>query len=427
MALDKAYQAKNFEADIYERWRSSGYFNPDKLPMVKKGLRRQRQPFTIIMPPPNVTGVLHLGHASRIAHEDLLIRYQRARGFAALYLPGTDHAAIATQNKVERQLAAENTTREVLGREKFLSRVRDFAEGSQAVIRQQIQNMGASCDWSREAYTFDETSSRLVTEVFIKMYEDGLIYRGSRIVNWCPHCQSTLADDEVDYVERQTPFYYLKYGPVTIGTARPETKFLDKVIVVHPDDARYKKLVGREFNVPWIEGEVTAKVIADKSVDQALGTGAMTITPAHSFEDFDLAQKYGLDIEQIIGPDGLMTKAAGVMAGLPVEEARKRVVEQLRSKGLVERIDESYVHNLSVCYRCATPVQPLISKQWFVAVNKKFRGGQTLKSRAIAMVRRNEVKIIPERFRKVYFHWMTNLHDWCISRQIWWGHTFPVW
>ncbi len=427
--LPKAYEAKQYEDPMYQQWEASGFFAPGK----------QGEPFTIAMPPPNATGQLHLGHAMMLALEDLMIRFERMRGKRALWVPGLDHASIATQNVVEKKIwKEEKKTRHDLGREEFLKRVDAFVVQSKNIIRTQVKKMGASCDWSRERYTLDEGLSHAVQTMFVRMYEDGLIYRGDRIVNWCTRCSSTLADDEVNYREEHSKFYYLKYGPVVIGTARPETKFLDKVIVVHPDDARYKKFIGKEFDVEWIDGKVRAKVVADAVADPALGTGAMTITPAHSFEDFLLAQKYGFAVHQIIGLDGKLTDAAGDMAGTPALEARSEVVRRLTAKGLVERIDENYVHNLSVCYRCDTPIQPLVSKQWFIAVDKKIKHRgltsvvrrtdlRSLKERAIDVVRKKKITIVPDRFNKTYFQWMENLHDWCISRQIWFGHRIPVW
>ncbi|MFZ5390777.1 MAG: class I tRNA ligase family protein, partial [Patescibacteria group bacterium] len=285
--------------------------------------------------------------------------------------------------------------------------------------------------WSRERYTLDEGLSRAVKEVFVKMYNDGLIYRGKRIVNWCTRCGTTLADDEVEYKTSRNKFYYLKYGPIVIGTARPETKVLDKIIIVHPDDERYQKYIGQEFDVPWIDGTVRAKVVADEVAEKDTGTGAMTITPAHSFVDFELAQKYGFDIVEIIGPDGKMTQAAGKFAGLPVKEARKAIVEELQGKGLVAKIDENYEHNLSICYRCSTPIEPMPLEQWFVAIDKEFitLNGEktTLKQLALQPVNSGQIEIIPERFSKIYSHWLNNLKDWCISRQIWFGHRIPVW
>lgn len=419
--MAKAYEPGQYEDSIYKIWEKSGFFNPDNLDSDGSA-------FTISMPPPNATGILHLGHASYLTYEDLMIRYYRLKGKKTLWLPGTDHAAIATQTKVEKILAEEGTDREKLGRENFLARVKEYVANSQNTIRNQTRRMGASCDWSRERYTLDEGLSRAVSEAFIRMYNDGLIYRGNRIVNWCPRCGSTLADDEVEYIEEKSPFYYFKYGPVIIGTARPETKFSDKTIIVHPQDKRYKDIVGKEFEVEWIDGKIKAKVIADEVADMAKGSGAMTITPAHSFVDFELAQKYNLKVESIIDKDGKLTKAAGQLAGMDVKEARQKVVEILDKKGLLEKIDNDYIHNLSVCYRCQTPIEPLTSEQWFVAVDKEIPGREkTLKELAINAVRSEEIKILPDKFNKIYYHWMNNLHDWCISRQIWWGHRIPVW
>jgi valyl-tRNA synthetase len=419
----KAYSAGDHERSIYERWMRSEYCNPDKLP------KKRGEPFSIAMPPSNTTGVLHIGHAMGLAIQDLLIRFERMRGKKALWLPGTDHAAIATQNVVEKELKKEGKRKEDLGREAFLKRVDAYVAASRKTINTQVEHLGASCDWSRERFTLDEGLSHAVSVAFQMLYEDGLIYRGDRIVNWCPRCHSTLADDEVEYVEKKTPFYYFKYGPVVIGTARPETKFGDKVIVVHPKDKRYKKLVGTSFDVEWILGPIRATVIADAVADPKLGSGAMTITPAHSFVDFALAQKHHLEVLKIIDEDGKLTDAAGPFKGMRVLEARKKVVEILQEKGLVDHVDENYTHNLSVCYRCGTPVEPLVSKQWFVAVEKPTDrlGGKTLKQRALEVLAKKEVRFVPERFEKTYRHWMTNLHDWCISRQIWYGHRIPVW
>ena len=421
--MEKAYEAKKFEDDIYSEWLNSGYFNPDNLP------KTNGKTFSIVLPPPNVTGQLHIGHAAMLAYQDLMIRYHRMKGDKTLWLPGMDHAAIATQTVVDKKLKAQGIDRHEIGREKFLEEVDKFVQESKVVIKKQLQKMGSSLDWSRERYTMDEGLTKSVQKVFIDMYNDRLIYRGKRVVNWCPHCQSTLADDEVEYKEQKSPFYYFKYGPVVIGTARPETKFSDKIIIVHPKDKRYKDIVGKEFEVEWINGKIKAQVIADMSADMEMGTGAMTITPAHSMLDYELAQKYNLKIEEIINKEGKMTKAAGKLAGLPVKEARKKVVEILKSKGLVEKIDENYVHNLSVCYRCGTPIEPLPSEQWFVNVNKpiKKRKNKTLKQLASEIVKKGEIKIIPDRFNKTYFQWMDNLRDWCISRQIWFGHRIPVW
>jgi len=424
--LSKAYVPKDYETRTYEQWEKSGYFNPDNLP------GERTEAYSIALPPPNATGILHLGHATMLAIQDLLIRFWRLRGRRTLWLPGTDHAAIATQNVVEKKLLQEEgKSRFDYGREEFVRRVNEFADGARSTIRAQIRSMGASVDWSRERYTLDDGLSRAVREVFVRMYQDGLIYRGKRIVNWCYRCGTTLADDEVEYKEQKSPFYYLKYGPIVIGTARPETKVLDKVIIVHPDDERYKKFIGRELDVPWIDGKIKARVVADKVAEMDKGSGAMTITPAHSFVDFELAQKYGFEVVQIIGPDGKLTSAAGKFAGLNVKAARVAIIAELQKKGLVVHIDENYINNLSVCYRCGTPIEPMPSEQWFVAVNKPFRLNlfkkTTLKKLAVTAVKSGRVNIVPARFIKVYEHWMNNLHDWCISRQIWFGHRIPAW
>ncbi|MBI4714146.1 valine--tRNA ligase [Candidatus Uhrbacteria bacterium] len=436
--IPKAYEAKQYEDEIYAAWEKSGFFNPDNLP------GKRTEMFSIVLPPPNVTGTLHMGHAVMLAIEDVMTRFARMRGKKALWIPGTDHAAIATQTKVEKLLMKDGMKdpRRELGREEFLKRVEKFASESHDVIVNQAKKMGASLDWTREAFTLDKVRNKAVNTAFKIMYDDGLIYRGDRMVNWCPRCKSTLADDEVEYKEQKTKFYYFKYGPVVIGTARPETKFADKVIVVHPNDDRYKNLIGKEMDVEWIEGIVKAKVIADEVADISLGSGAMTITPAHSFVDFDLAKKYDFEILKIIDEDGNLTKAAGTFAGKNAHDSREEIVSVLEKKGLVDHIDEDYVHNLSVCYRCGTAIEPLPKVQWFIDVNKQFsfrqsehspikgiKNGQLLALKEIMqhVVRTKQIRIIPDRFEKTYFHWIDNLRDWNISRQIWYGHRVPVW
>ncbi len=436
--IEKAYEAASYEDKIYAAWEKSGFFNPDNLPGDREGV------FSLVLPPPNVTGTLHMGHAVMLAIEDIMTRFARMRGKKTLWVPGTDHAAIATQTKVEKLLMKDGMSdpRGELGRDEFLRRVDAFASDSHDTIVNQSKKMGASMDWSREAFTLDDARNKAVNKVFEMMYQDGLIYQGDRIVNWCPRCKSTLADDEVEYKEHHGKFYYFKYGPVTIGTARPETKFLDKVIVVHPEDDRYKGLVGKELDVEWIEGTIKATMIADDVADMEMGSGAMTITPAHSFVDFDLAKKYGFSVTKIINEDGVLTDAAGSFAGMDAREAREKIVDILDKKGLVESIDENYIHNLSVCYRCESPIEPLPKIQWFIDVNKPFRfraskqfgiagieDGQevTLKSLMQHVVREGQIEIIPDRFTKTYFHWIDNLRDWNISRQIWYGHRVPVW
>ncbi len=420
--LVKAYEPKNFESEIYKKWEESGYFNPDNLPT--SGV-----PFTISMPPANVTGVLHIGHATFVTLQDLMTRFARLRGRKALWLPGTDHAAIATQNVVEKDLLAEQKkTRFDFERNEFVKIVSDFAEQSKAVIRDQIRALGASCDWSRERYTLDEGLTHAVRIAFVRMYNDGLIYRGRRIVNWCTRCGTTLADDEVEYKEVVGKLYFIKYGPVTVATTRPETKLGDTALAVGLNDKRYQPLVGKEFEVTLAKVKVRVKVIADETIDQNFGTGVVGVTPAHSAVDFELAQKYNLPLKIVINQAGQMTSEAGPYVGLKVKAARQQFLADLGEQ--VEKI-EDYKHNLSVCYRCGTPVEPMPLEQWFVAVDKPFKAGwfkrTTLKKLALKAVSSGRIKIIPERFDKVYFHWINNLRDWCISRQIWFGHRIPVW
>ena len=424
--LTKAFDAKSVETSLYDMWEKSGYFNPDNLPGERK------ESYSIVLPPPNVTGTLHTGHAITIAIEDTLVRYKRMRGYKTLWLPGTDHAAIATQSVVEKKIyKEEGKNRHDVGREEILKRINDFAMESQATILSQIRSMGASLDWSRLAFTLDDKRNMAVHTMFKKMYDDGLIYRGNRIVNWDPKGQTTISDDEVVYVEEKSKFYYFKYGPFVIGTSRPETKFGDKYVVMHPDDERYKKYThGQKLTVEWINGQIEATIIKDESVDMEFGTGVMTITPWHSMVDFELAQKHKLDYEQIIDKYGKLLPIAGEdFVGMKIKEAREKIVEKLESKGLVEKTEE-YTHNIATAERTSGIIEPQIMKQWFVAVNKTFEHfGEktTLKKLMVDAVESKKTVIIPERFEKVYFNWVENLHDWCISRQIWYGHRVPVW
>ena len=437
--LDTRYDHKSLEDKIYKLWEKSGYFNPDKLPGGRKEI------FSIVLPPPNVTGTLHMGHAAMLAIEDVMVRFNRMRGKRTLWIPGTDHAAIATQEKVERILYKETKkNRHDLGREEFLKRVDEFARASHDRIVYQLKKMGASLDWSREAFTLDEKRSLAVRTAFKLMYNAGLIFRGDRIINWDPKMQTTVSDDEVDWQEEKTRFYYLKYGPFTIATARPETKFGDKYVVMHPKDERYKKYRhGEQLEVEWINGKITATVIKDEVIDPEFGTGVMTITPWHDATDFDIAERHKLDKEQIIDFRGKLLPVAGEFAGMPILEARKKIIEKLGEKGLLEKIEESYVHRVAKSSRGGGLIEPQIMRQWFVNVNKKFKpplwgnrmnlknakkGGEiTLKELMKETVKSGEIKILPERFEKIYFRWIDNLKDWCISRQIWYGHRIPVW
>lgn len=438
--LPKAYDASSVEDAIYAEWENSGAFNPDKLPE-----RNQKgDPYCIVMPPPNRTGTLHMGHATMLAIEDLLIRFYRMRGRKTLWIPGTDHAAIATQVKVEQKLMEEGMKdpRRELGREKFLERVVAFAEESAVTIRNQVRKMGSSCDWSREKYTLDEERNRAVNAMFNMMYEDGVIERGHRIVNWDPQFQTTLSDDEVDHIEgkaRLLTFTYDADFPIAISTTRPETKFGDTAVAVHPDDARYKEIVGQTFTPTFCGKVITVKVIADAAVDPSFGTGALGVTPAHSMIDAEIAERHGLPTVQVIGPDAKMTEAAGPdFKGLTTIEARKKIEDMLSANGLLEKVEE-VAQNLPVAQRGGAAVEQIPMKQWFIRVNKKFRLRQdtlgtlkkgdeaTLKKLMIEAVKGKHIAISPNRFEKIYFHWIDHLRDWCISRQIWFGHQIPVW
>ena len=426
MEMPKAYNAKDYEDKIYKIWEDSGFFNPDKLDLPENA-----PTYSIILPPPNITAKLHLGHAATIAIQDLFIRYHRLNGYRTLWLPGTDHAAIATQNVVEKQLwEKEKKTRHDLGREKFLEKVWEFLRETQSVILNQTRKLGASLDWSRTAFTMDEPRARAVRKMFVDMYEAGVIYRGERIVNWCPRCQTTLADDEVDYKEQKAKIYTFKYSkdfPFAIATTRPETKLGDTAVAVNPKDERYKQYIGKEFTADFVGVPIKVKIISDWQVDMKFGTGALGVTPAHSMVDWQMAEKNNLKIVKVIGEDGKIKDGFGPYSSKKVTEAREMIVEQLRSSGLLEK-EEEMVNNLSVCYRCETPIEPLPSKQWFVDVNKKVKSlGDSLKGKAIRVAERGQVKFIPERFTKRYLDWMNSLRDWCISRQIWFGHRIPVW
>ena len=418
--LPKAYEAKKHEDKIYAKWEKSGLFTPK----IEKG----KDPFVIAMPPPNATGQLHLGHAIMLALEDIMIRYHRMQGVPSLWIPGTDHAGIATQNKVEQLLAKKNKTRHDLGREKFIQEVKEFVKNSRGTIRNQIRKMGSSCDWTREGYTMDKNLSIAVKEVFTRMYNDKLIYRGDRIVNWCPRCSSTLADDEVDYKEEMGKMYWIKYGPFSLATTRPETKLGDTAVAVHPKDKRYKKMIGKKYMIPGVLGDFEVIVVGDEAVDPKFGSGAVKVTPAHSFADFEIAQRHGLPSKKIINEEGKMMKNCGKYEGMTTAECRKAILNDMDKMGLLEKV-EDYPHKLSVCYRCGTSIEPLTSKQWFVDVNKKVKrlNGKSLKEKSLEVVRDGSIKLIPSRFDKTYFHWMDNLRDWCVSRQIWWGHRIPVW
>ena len=425
----KPYNPKETEDRIYKLWEESGFFNPDVC--VEKGITETNaEPFSIVLPPPNVTGSLHTGHALMLAIEDIMIRHARMRGYKTLWLPGTDHAAIATQTKVEKLLEKEGIRKNDLGREKFLERVNKFAQDSHDTIINQSKKMGASLDWSREAFTLDEKRNFAVRTAFKQMYDDGLIYRGHRIVNWDPKGQTVISDDEIVYEERKSKFYTFKYGPFEISTARPETKFGDKYVVMHPDDKRYAQWKhGQKINLEWINGPIEATIIKDEASEIEFGTGVMTITPWHSHVDFQLAEKYKLEKEQIIDKYGKLLPIAEEFAGMKITDAREKIVEKLKEKGLLVSIDENYVNRVATAERTGGMVEPQIMEQWFIDVNKKIpsRKNKSLKELMLEPVREGKIKILPNHFEKVYFNWIENLRDWCISRQIWYGHRIPVW
>ena len=439
--LLRPYDPKETEGKIYKIWEDSGYFNPDTC--IEKGVTKpDAKSFTIVMPPPNVTGVLHMGHALMITLEDIMIRYKRMCGFRTLWLPGTDHAAIATQSKVEKEVSKkEGKSRHDLGREELLKRVTQFAEDSHKTIVSQIKVMGASCDWSREAFTLDKTRNRAVYAMFKKMYDDGLIYRGYRVINWDPKGQTTIADDEIVYEERKAMLYTFKYSrefPISISTTRPETKIGDTAVAVHPDDTRYKEFIDKEYDIEFCGVPIHIKVVADLSVEKDFGTGALGVTPAHSIIDAEIAKRHNLPSKQVINEYAKMMVGDERLLNKKTTEAREKIVEWLREEGLLEK-EEEVNQNISTAERTGGIIEPLPKLQWFVDVNKKFTlknsklngissGSETtLKEIMRKTVESGQINILPDYFNKTYFHWIENLRDWCISRQIWYGHRIPVW
>jgi valyl-tRNA synthetase len=426
----KPYDSTATESRVYAEWEKSGFFTPEEC--VKQGVTNaDAPPYSIVLPPPNVTGRLHMGHALMLAIEDTLVRYKRMRGFRTLWVPGTDHAAIATQSVVEKQIKKEeDKSRHDLGREELLKRIEKFAMESHDIIVGQLKTMGASLDWSREAFTLDETRTRAVRTVFKRMYDAGLIYRGLRIVNWDPKGQTTISDDEIVYEERAAKLYTLRYSkdfPIAIATTRPETKVGDVGVAVHPDDPRYKAFVGKEYDAVFCDVPIHITVVADKEVDPEFGTGAVGLTPAHSKIDWEIADRHELSHEVIVINEFAKMTVSGRLEGKKVAEARDMVVEWLRSEGLLEK-EEDITQNVSTAERTNGIIEPLPKLQWFVDVEKEVPGrGKTLKELMLEPVRSKKITILPEHFEKTYFHWIENLKDWCISRQIWYGHRIPVW
>ncbi len=434
--LEKAYDASEHEAKIYQHWLDSGYFNPDNLP------KQDGEPFSIVLPPPNVTGTLHVGHSLGITIQDILIRYRRMQGRKTLWLPGTDHAAIATQTKVEKILEKEEGKRKSdLSREEFLEKVDSFAKDSHETITGQLKAMGASLDWSREAYTLDDKRSLAVRTTFKAMYDDGLIYRGYKVVNWDPKGQTVISDEEIVYQERDAVLYTFKYSadfPISISTTRPETKLGDTAVAVHPDDERYSQFIGKEYDLEFAGEKIHIKIVADDTVEKDFGTGALGVTPAHSIIDSEIAERHDLPMKQVIneygkmmvGDEGIIDKKSAV--------AREAVVEWLKANNLLEK-EEPIKQNVSTAERSGAVIEPLPKMQWFLSVNKKFKIKQSfiqgietgqevsLKELMEKVVSSGQIKILPEHFSKTYFHWIYNLRDWCISRQLWFGHRIPVW
>ncbi|NLW56952.1 MAG: valine--tRNA ligase [Firmicutes bacterium] len=413
--LPKAYDPQAVEAKWYQYWLEKNYFHAE--------VDRGKQPFAVVIPPPNVTGRLHLGHALNNTLQDILVRYHRMKGDNTMWIPGTDHAGIATQVKVEEELAKEGKTRHDLGRERFLDRVWEWKEEYGGAIIRQLKELGSSCDWERERFTMDEGCSRAVREVFIRLYEKGLIYRGSYLINWCPKCATTISDIEVEHEEQEGRLWQIRYplaegdGYIQVATTRPETMLGDTAVAVHPEDDRYRGLVGKKVRLPLVNREIP--IIADEMVDREFGTGAVKVTPAHDINDFEVGLRHNLPQITVIGFDAKMTDEAGRYAGLDRYECRKQVLADLQAGGLLVG-EETLHHAVGTCYRCDTVIEPLISKQWFVKM-------KPLAEPAIKAVQEGEIRFIPERFTKIYLNWMENIRDWCISRQLWWGHRIPVW
>lgn len=413
--LEKVYDPKQVEDKTYRFWMEKGYFHAEPNP--------QKKPYTIVIPPPNITGQLHLGHALDCTLQDSIIRFKRMQGYEALWLPGTDHASIATEAKIVEAMRKEGVTKEDLGREGFLERAWEWKKTYGGKIVEQLKKMGSSCDWERERFTLDEGCSEAVKEVFVRLYEKGLIYRGERIINWCPHCLTSISDAEVEYEEHDGHFWHIRYplsdgsGYLEIATTRPETLLGDTALAVHPDDERYKDLVGKTVILPLVGREIP--IVADSYVEMDFGTGVVKITPAHDPNDFEVGLRHNLPVINVMNDDATINENGGKYQGMDRYECRKQIVLDLESEGFLVKV-EDHKHNVGSCYRCSTTVEPRVSKQWFVKM-------EPLAGPAIEAVRSGETKFVPDRFSKIYYHWMENIRDWCISRQLWWGHRIPAW
>ena len=442
MRMEKAYDSKEVEDKIYNFWEKSGFFNPDKLPR-KNDLRSKKKTYTIVIPPPNITGSLHMGHALNAIVQDILIRKKRMEGYKTLWLPGTDHAGIATQNVIEKELKKEGKTRFDLGKEKFTERVWQWKEKYGNTILNQFKKIGASCDWSRIKFTMDKDYSQAVKTAFLHYYERGWIYQGERVINWCPRCQTSLSDLELEYKEKKGHLWYIKYplvknsklparhspalealaggqttNYIVVATTRPETMLGDTAVAVNPHDGRYKNLVGKKVILPLVNK--TIPIIADRLIDIKFGTGVLKVTPGHDLVDYEIAQRHNLEMIKIIGEDGKITKNAPIQyQNLKTSEAQEKIVEDLKKINLLEKIEE-YTHKVPYCYRCNSRIESIPSRQWFLKMER-------LAKIAEGIVKKGKIKFYPKRFEKGYFDWLKNIRDWCISRQIWWGHQLPIW
>lgn len=413
--LAKAYEPREVEDRIYDFWLSGGYFHAE--------VDENKKPYSIVIPPPNITGQLHMGHALDETLQDIIIRFRRMQGYSTLWLPGTDHASIATEAKIVEAMREEGLTKEEIGREKFLERAWEWKKKYGGRIIEQLKKLGSSCDWERERFTLDEGCSKAVREVFVRLYEKGLIYRGERIINWCPHCRTSISDAEVEFSEHDGHFWHLRYpladgsGFVQLATTRPETLLGDTAVAVHPEDERYKDIIGKNVILPLVGREIP--VVADTYVEQDFGTGVVKITPAHDPNDFEVGLRHDLPVINVMDENAVINENGGKYQGMDRYEARKAIVKDLEEGGFLVKV-ESIKHNVGSCYRCSTTVEPRISKQWFVKM-------KPLAEPAIQVVRDGKVKFVPDRFEKIYFNWMENIRDWCISRQLWWGHRIPAW
>ena len=413
--LEKVYDPKQVEDKTYRFWLDGNYFHAEVNP--------EKKPYTIVIPPPNITGKLHMGHALDETLQDILIRWRRMQGYEALWMPGTDHASIATEAKIVEAMKQEGLTKEDLGREGFLKRAWDWKRTYGGTIIEQLKKLGCSCDWERERFTLDEGCSKAVREVFVKLYEQGLIYRGERIINWCPHCKTSISDAEVEYEEKEGAFWHINYPIVgtdqvlEIATTRPETLLGDTAVAVHPDDERYKHLIGKMVLLPLVNREIP--IVADTYVEMDFGTGVVKITPAHDPNDFEVGLRHNLPVINVMNEDATINEQGGKYAGMTREACRKAIVADLEAEGYLKKV-EPYKHNVGCCYRCGTIIEPRVSKQWFVKM-------EPLAQPANQAVREGKTKFVPARFDKIYFNWMENVKDWCISRQLWWGHRIPAW